>query len=183
MILFEKEIFNKTECDHIKELSSEFVQSYFKGGTNNEIGYNLKRRNSLKGDLWIIKGSNEYNKLREVFLDIGYELLIDKVFLELYKYNEGHFISKHVDNDVWGNPRFGQLCIQMSESNEYEGGELLYYDKDDNPFIVDRKIGNSVLFTHEVWHEVKPITKGTRLSLIYTVLESDLKPIYKKALI
>ena len=181
MKVFEKIILDKEGCEEVKANASEFIQSGSRVGED-KIGYNLKRRNSLKADIWIEKGTKVYDKVKQAFDSAGYELLLDRIFFELYKYETGHFIARHTDVDVWENSRFGQLCIQISEAEDYEGGDLLFYDELNNPIQVGKEQGNAILFTHEVPHEVKEVISGTRLSLIYTVLKADLKAVYKKSL-
>ena len=57
------------------------------------------------------------------------------------------------------------ISIQLSDENEYEGGELEFKTGMNN--ITAPKNFNSVLlFPSYLIHRVKPVTKGTRRSLV-----------------
>ena len=64
------------------------------------------------------------------------------------------------------------VTCQLSDSSEYEGGELEFqYRNKDNPNMVApceqaKKKGSIIVFPSFVWHRVKPVTKGTRYSLV-----------------
>ena len=65
------------------------------------------------------------------------------------------------------------LTLCLSDSNEYEGGDL-QFAKDVNPKEEKRIItsknfrnkGSVVLFPSFIWHRVTPVTKGKRYSLV-----------------
>jgi PKHD-type hydroxylase len=66
------------------------------------------------------------------------------------------------------------VTVSLSDSNDYKGGELEFdfrngeHGKISN--IVECKEikskGSLVVFPSFVWHRVKPVTKGTRYSLV-----------------
>jgi len=62
-------------------------------------------------------------------------------------------------------------CL-LSDPNNYEGGELEFQPRDqDDPNIILstkhlRKKGTIIIFPSYIWHRVKPVTKGTRYSLV-----------------
>ena len=78
----------------------------------------------------------------------------------LCKYPEGGYLTKHVDLD--GDA--GSTTVSFNINDDYEGGELCFWDK----HIVE-KHANCMHVSpsnHLFMHEVKPITKGTRYSVI-----------------
>ena len=78
----------------------------------------------------------------------------------LCKYPEGGYLTRHVDLD--GDA--GSTTVSFNINDDYEGGELCFWDK----HIVE-KHANCMHVSpsnHLFMHEVKPITKGTRYSVI-----------------
>lgn len=57
------------------------------------------------------------------------------------------------------------MVIQLSDPSEYEGGELLLH-LGNNPTRIERKKGLAVFFPSYILHEVTPVTKGERYSLV-----------------
>ena len=62
------------------------------------------------------------------------------------------------------------ITVQLSDSNEYEGGDLCFWlggeSLDTNVLTAPRGKGNVVLFPSYMLHSVKPVTKGTRKSFV-----------------
>ena len=73
----------------------------------------------------------------------------------------------HVDPNVWGLPhnRKLSLVMQLSDPSEYEGGNLLLYNSAE-PTIIQKEKGMIVCFPSYTLHEVTPVTKGERYSLV-----------------
>ena len=75
------------------------------------------------------------------------------------------FYGMHIDKLLNGVVRKLSLTIQLSDPNSYEGGELaLQFGK--SPDIMPKEQGKMVVFPSYVLHEVKPVTQGTRYSLV-----------------
>ena len=76
----------------------------------------------------------------------------------------GHY-GVHIDKALNGTVRKLSLTIQLSSPEDYEGGELaLYTDKEAQVML--KELGKMIVFPSYVLHEVRPITKGTRYSLV-----------------
>ena len=76
----------------------------------------------------------------------------------------GHY-GMHIDKMLNGTVRKLSLTIQLSAPEDYEGGELaLQFEKDAE--IMPKELGKMVVFPSYVLHEVRPVTKGTRYSLV-----------------
>jgi hypothetical protein len=86
--------------------------------------------------------------------------------LQLTKYNSpGGCYVRHIDRGMGHEIRKLSITIQLTDPSEYEGGDLvLHYDH--QPTIMSRDQGKLVVFPSYVLHEVKPVTKGTRYSLV-----------------
>lgn len=83
---------------------------------------------------------------------------------ELKEYIEGDEFDYHVDtyiNLYEKIERKMNLIIQLSDSNEYEGGDLVVGD-----YTCSRQLGDCIIFPACLHHAVKNIVSGTRYSLI-----------------
>ena len=81
-----------------------------------------------------------------------------------YDAPSGHY-GMHIDKILNGTVRKLSLTIQLTEPEEYEGGELALHFSD-TPDIMPKELGKMVVFPSYVLHEVRPVTKGTRYSLV-----------------
>jgi len=100
------------------------------------------------------------------------------------KYKLNQFYDWHCDSwdasyanlnnkDTYGKIRKLSVTCSLSDPKDYEGGELEFDFRNMDP---DKPIvkkcaeiaarGSIVVFPSHVWHRVKPVTKGTRYSLV-----------------
>ena len=191
------------EINQIFDLSKEkeFIDAAIGNKLNEKENHNLltdhkiinpnvgvvkrKRETNLK---WISLDKNSNWLFKKIIQCInetnannyGYILrfLGDLQFLEYTSQTKG-FYSKH--NDC-GN-RFGienfvgirklSFTIQLSDSNDYEGGELKFYTGKKSIYTnkaegdtAKKDKGTIIFFPSHVLHEVTPVTKGIRYSLV-----------------
>jgi len=85
--------------------------------------------------------------------DSGYELL---------KYSEGGFYIQHVDS-FKARPR--SVSCSFILNDDFEGGEFAFFDRE-LKYKLDK--GDAIMFPSNFMypHEVMPVTKGTRYSII-----------------
>jgi PKHD-type hydroxylase len=90
-------------------------------------------------------------------------------------YNTPNDLTKH------GRIRKLSVTVSLSDPKEYKGGELqfdFYNEKRKKNIVTCKEIlekGSLVVFPSFVWHQVKPVTKGTRYSLVIWNLGSQFK--------
>jgi PKHD-type hydroxylase len=82
--------------------------------------------------------------------------------LQFATYTKGDFYGLHKDADETNN-RVLSVTVQLSKSSDYKGGDLIF-DYDKQP--MERVQGTVVIFPSYVYHEVTPVTKGKRYSLV-----------------
>lgn len=84
-----------------------------------------------------------------------------------YLSNENGTYEAHVDPMMWNNTHNRKLSmsLQLSDPNEYEGGELRLHTSK-NPIVMNKQKGLAVFFPSYTLHEVTPVTKGERYSLV-----------------
>jgi len=77
----------------------------------------------------------------------------------------GGFYGKHLDRGLKGLVRKLSFVIQLSDPSEYEGGELLLH-LGAEPTKIKKQRGFMAIFPSYSLHEVSPVTKGERYSLV-----------------
>ena len=58
------------------------------------------------------------------------------------------------------------FTIQLSDPEDYEGGELEFKVKDDEPFFAPNKKGTIIVFDSRTYHRVREVKSGVRRSLV-----------------
>jgi len=82
--------------------------------------------------------------------------------------------GKHIDRSFDSLIRKLSLSIQLTDPKEYEGGELFLYE-DEKGTEMKKEQGTLILFPSYTLHEVKPVTKGERNSLVSWVTGKQFK--------
>lgn len=83
-----------------------------------------------------------------------------------YDSEEKGFYGKHIDMMYRGNgTRKLSLSVQLSDPSDYEGGDLLIYNGE-QPLNLPKVQGTGIFFPSYSLHEVTPVTKGIRYSLV-----------------
>jgi PKHD-type hydroxylase len=76
----------------------------------------------------------------------------------------GHY-GLHIDKALNGVVRKLSITIQLSSPEDYEGGELaLQFGVE--PETMSKELSKMIVFPSYVLHEVRPVTKGIRYSLV-----------------
>ena len=78
--------------------------------------------------------------------------------------NKGHY-DWHIDCDSSTSFRKISMSIQLSDPNDYEGGELQLFTKKTIATLPKDK-GTVIFFPSFLLHRVTPVTKGKRISLV-----------------
>jgi len=97
-------------------------------------------------------------------------------YTEYYASENGHYDwHQDIGHGALPSKRKVSITIQLSESDEYDGGELLICTGSngsgqlDNNKICPRGKGVAVLFPSYMMHRVTPVTRGVRKSLVLWV--------------
>ena len=89
--------------------------------------------------------------------------------VQLSRYTLGQFYNKHVDFNGNSNTksytRKLSMSVQLSDENSYEGGDLIIFYSGEK-YIAPKVKGTVIVFDSRLTHEVTPITKGERYSLV-----------------
>ena len=89
----------------------------------------------------------------------------------MLQYNKGHYFKKHRDRII-SNPlksqRLQTIIVQLSDENDYEGGDLVVRNE-----VANKTKGNLIIFDSNELHECKMITGGTRYCLVTWLAADD----------
>ena len=157
--------------------------------TKDEINYIKIKRNSdvtWMDDAWVYKEIQPY--IHTANKNAGWNFQWDRSeTCQFTKYKHGQYYDWHCDS--WDEPyntpntknhgkiRKLSVTCQLTDGSEYEGGELEFDFRNYEPHMRDeskhlRKAkeilpkGSIIVFPSFVWHRVKPVTEGTRYSLV-----------------
>lgn len=159
--MIQKVILNDDEINQIKGYTKEWSDSEIQ-----DRGYLPNQRKSLECSI-------DSNLVESILLPHLKEYNIKSITGQviILQYNKGHFFKRHQDR-LDPNPkttnRQQTLIVQLSDENDYEGGELVVRD-----IVANKTKGNMVLFESNEWHELKELTSGTRYCLVVWLPSSD----------
>lgn len=95
---------------------------------------------------------------------------LDENSVKFKEYTEGDGQSWHVDakplEEDEEHVRKISFTVQLSDLNEYEGGNVQFLDEAGKKYFMPRKRGCIALFDSKTLHRVMPVTKGTRKALV-----------------
>jgi PKHD-type hydroxylase len=172
---FFKNAFSKEECQKIIDIANN--KGLIKGKTKGESDVRDSKISWLypNDDMdWV------FRKVTDIILNLN-----DKFFkFDIFGLHEGfqftNYVApsgkygKHIDRTVNIVVRKLSVSIQLTDPKEYKGGELYLYDNDKGT-LMDKTQGTLIMFPSYVLHEVMPVTKGTRNSLVTWVTGKQFK--------
>ena len=123
--------------------------------------------------IFFIKKKKYWKKLNDRFFKFDIFRLNEGFQFTNYK-APGDKYGKHIDRSQNMIVRKLSLSIQLTDPKEYEGGELYIYEGDKGEKMKQGQ-GDLILFPSYMLHEVKPVTKGERNSLVCWVTGKQFK--------
>jgi PKHD-type hydroxylase len=167
--------FSKEECQTIINIAKD--KGLVKGTTKEESDV---RDSKISWLYPIDKMDWVFRRVTDITLNLN-----ERFFkFDLFGINEGFQFTnyeapsgkygKHVDRGINMPVRKLSISIQLTNPEEYEGGELYLYDADKGN-LMDKTQGTLILFPSYVLHEVMPVTKGERNSLVTWVTGKQFK--------
>ena len=170
--------FNGEELDYLQNIAKNAFEQAEVGGVHfvNE----RVRRSSVN---WVEKNQENYcvfEKLSEVVSNInrdyyGFDLLGFSEKLQLTNYssqNQGTY-TWHQDFNADCSRKLS-LVLQLSEPSDYEGGNLQILTNS-NARNVERERGLIALFPSWTLHQVTPVIKGSRQTLVTWICGAPFK--------
>jgi len=172
---FWQDAFTIEECKKIIDIGERRrkIKAQIGGGNGSGLNEPKIRRSDI---VWLFPQDD----MTWVFQKMSYYIgaLNDKFFnFDLWGFTEGFqftkydskekgFYDQHVDRGMnMYTPRKLSITLQLSDPDDYVGGDLnLYFGKEPTPS--KRTQGFLTVFPSYTMHEVTPVTKGTRYSLV-----------------
>jgi PKHD-type hydroxylase len=161
--------FTPEECKKIIEIGEKRI--LIKAEINNEKNFTEVRNSSIA---WLFPMDDmqwAFMRLSDAIVSLNntyfnFDLFGFSEGLQFTKYDSpSGFYGPHIDKSFNQVVRKLSITIQLSAPEEYEGGELsLIFEK--KPDLMQKQQGKLIVFPSYVLHEVLPVTKGTRYSLV-----------------
>ena len=182
--------FNNQYCVFKKGLPIEFCNKIIsQANSQNKNKASVSNKDSTKrisnitwlNESWINETLKPY--IDKANQDCGWNLQWDYTEkAQFTEYEKGQYYKWHIDQldkpygerfdkDWQGKVRKLSVTVSLSDPEDYEGGRLEFYTS--TPYeqkviscdqILDK--GSLVVFPSFIWHQITPITKGTRKSLV-----------------
>jgi len=172
---FWKNAFSKEECQTIINIAKN--KGLIKGKTTGESDVRDSKITWLypiDNIEWVFRRVTDITlNLNERFFNFDLFGLNEGFQFTNYQAPSGKY-GKHVDRGLNIPVRKLSISIQLTNNEEYEGGELNLYE-DDKPITMDKTQGTLIIFPSYVLHEVMPVTKGERNSLVTWVTGKQFK--------
>ena len=176
-----EDAFTEQELGWLQQKAKEATQEAQVGGGNGgEVNENVRRSelnwvNNTEETRWVFeKLSHVVSKLNADYF--GFDLTGFGEALQLTNYHSAKQGTYKWHQDFGGNGASRKLSIvlQLSDPNEYEGGELQLLTTE-NPISIQKKRGMLTVFPSWTLHQVTPVVSGTRQTLVSWVSGSPFK--------
>lgn len=164
MLISQKVLFSKEECDSIIKLEKMNHQSW------KNIDREYKSCTIVFNDTtsWI------FERLKTFFEEsTNYSILKLKEEIHFHIFNTENWFGIH--NDTRNNRLFS---IGVLLNNNFDGGDFKLYNPDE--IIINKIPGNSYIFDVSISHEITQIQLGIRYSLIWFMDNNNIKTISNK---
>jgi PKHD-type hydroxylase len=177
-IIIEK-FFSKEECEEIVKYGKKQILQDATVSVNNNIKKNI-RDSKIS---WLFPNKNTehiFRKLTDAVLEVNQNVFnfdisgfTEGLQFTNYKAPGGNY-TRHVDSGYGMNIRKLSISVQLTDPKKYEGGDfLLMYDPIDK--IMPKDQGTLIIFPSYVLHQICPVTKGERNSLVTWITGKNFK--------
>ena len=163
--------FTKEQLDWLQQKAREATLEAKVG-----VGSGMENSDIRRSELnWMPKNENTswvfetlahaVSSLNAEYFNFNLTGLFEKIQLTNYNGDkQGHY-TWHQDFGSPGISRKLSVVVQLSNPEEYEGGELQLFNSK-NPINIKKQRGLVVVFPSWTLHRVTPVTKGTRQTLV-----------------
>jgi len=157
-------IFTKGECENIIKRASLMPigeAEYFSRSGKSNGGIRSAKVVELNDDSIGAHVFSAMKKMNSLQFELsGYEPL------QLIKYGLDDHYTWHTDwAPVNNKKRKLSITIQLSDTSDYQGGDVMILDGPE-PRVIPREIGSATVFPSWAAHCVQPITSGERWALV-----------------
>jgi len=161
-------VFTPEECKKIIDIGNKkgLVEGRTRKGINKEY-----RKSTIS---WLYSSDNldwVFRRITDIIINLNKDYFKFNLFgfiegfqFTHYRAPDGNY-KKHVDRGKDMYVRKLSLSVQLSDPNSYEGGNFVLYEGNE-PTVLPKEQGKLIAFPSYVLHEVQPVTKGERYSLV-----------------
>jgi PKHD-type hydroxylase len=167
---FWNNLFTPEECRQIIDHANQYEKRMSGINVNAELDKVIRDSKTV----WIYPNEDTrwmYDRISNIVISLNDTYFKFDIFgmVEGFQFTEynaptGHYGS-HTDCILNGIIRKLSIVIQLSDPDDYKGGEL-ELNLSGKPDAMIKDQGTLIMFPSFVLHQVKPITKGTRYSLV-----------------
>jgi len=159
MILKEKILFSKEECQSIISYNDTYITNW----VMDDRKYNSQPINYSLDTKWL------FDKLKTFFEEeLNIQIKKNKEVIHFHKFIKGDWFGRH--NDIIENRLYS---VGVLLNNDFEGGDFKLYNP--NEIILNKVIGNTYIFDVKINHEITPILNGERYSLLWFLQNEHLE--------
>ena len=159
MILKEKILFSKEECESIISYNETHITNWRMGDrkyNSRPIIYSLETK-------WL------FDKLKTfVETETNIKIIKIKEKIHFHKFIKGDWFAKH--NDIRENRLY---AVGVLLNDNFEGGDFKLYNP--NEIILNKVVGNTYIFDVRIDHEITSILEGERFSLLWFLGNEHIK--------
>lgn len=176
---FWEKAFSVEECEVIKSVGKQ--KGLIRGTIFKQENLNNNYRDSEIS--WLYPSDNlefVFKKITDVITNLNQQFFKFELFgliegLQFTNYQApGGKYGRHTDRGFSCLIRKLSVSIQLDDPNNYEGGDLILYESEEG-VSMKKEQGTVVVFPSYVMHEVTPVTKGERNSLVAWVTGPSFK--------
>jgi PKHD-type hydroxylase len=176
-------VFSPEECDKIKRIAlakGKENGTVMGDGKKGKIDPKI-RKNSV---VWLNERDKDlswmYQRLASTAMNLNEQFFKFDLFgfcedMQFTEYKApGEFYSEHMDKVYNGISRKLSIVVQLTDPEEYEGCELKLNTGGEH-IVIRKNQGSVFAFPSYIMHQVTPITKGTRHSLVSWIAGKNFK--------
>ena len=160
------------DCQKI--IDAHFVEGSVEDGMFGKNGGMVRDDTMRKTDVaWALVGSpvfdTIYNYITSANKNVWNYDLSGMEPVQLAKYQDGGHYTWHADLDDPCSENFQRklsCSVQLSDEDDYVGGDLLFQTAGNEEHKAPRKRGSIIVFSGMLKHKVTPVTSGTRFSAV-----------------
>jgi len=178
-----EKVFDKDECQKIIDIANK------KGLITSKVGSKIEKTEIINKEYrnsnicWLYHSDNlewVFQRLSGIILNLNERFFKFDIFglneglqFTNYKAPTGNY-NRHIDKCLGSVVRKLSVSVQLTDPKDYEGGDLCLYENNKG-MNMRKEQGDLVIFPSYILHEVKPVTKGERNSLVTWVTGRQFK--------
>lgn len=162
-------LFTKEECDYLIGLKNKYPLQGDNGRWEefDDFRYKFYTLEYASDIDWVIKRLCDFFESK-----MGLNIFVRPTKLNLHHYTEGDEFGKHIDT---GTP-IKEWNVGIVLNEDFDGGDYLVFDENDEPIVIDKKIGNVCIYQSQTPHQVTPITRGERWAIAMFIHKFRMNP-------